>query len=195
MGLTYSEDKHEYKVDGLVIPSVTQIINNIFPISDFISKETLEQAADFGRKVHKATELYDEDKLDIDNLHPSLLPYLNGWIKFKKDFGFQILEIEQKYFHTLYKFAGKIDRVGIIRKDKILSDIKSGIKIKTHALQTAAYGLLYNQGKSKSEQIKKRMSVYLEENDYKIISHENKTDEQVFLSCLTIYNYKKRGNK
>src|SRR4030065_1671243 len=103
-GLVFDKDTHEYKVNGLVIPSVTQIIQgagltNFANVPDFI----LQEKADLGTKGHSATELYDKGTLDKKSLHPILKKYLNSWITFTKDFDFVVEDIEEVYYHPLYK--------------------------------------------------------------------------------------------
>jgi hypothetical protein len=189
--LTFDETKHEYKLNGLIIPSVTKIIGEIFPISDFISKELLEQKADLGKKVHKTIELNDSGNLDVGTLHPLLRKYLDNWIKFKCDYNFTPMDIELQLSHPLYKYAGRVDQVGLIDKDLTVLDIKSGAVQKTHSIQTAAYQSLYEINKCK---VKRRMAVYLSPDNYKIEEHKNKNDISVFHASLTIYNYKKTNN-
>lgn len=193
--LTFDEKKHEYKLDGLVIPSVTQIIKAAGLINlDYVGPQLLKEKADLGKKVHLTTELYDRDSLNINELHPTLKEYLDGWIKFKEDYNFTPTEIELMSAHHLYKFAGRIDRIGFIAKDLTLLDIKSGSKQKSNAIQTAGYALLYDQDKKKTEQIKKRMVVYLLPEGYRVESHTDPNDKNVFLAALTISNFKK-GSK
>lgn len=188
--LSFTEENHEYKFDGIVVPSVTQVIKGAGLVNfDYVSKELLEEKADLGSKVHKTTELYDMGILDLDELHPTLKAYLDGWINFKKDFGFTHTEIETEYYHPKYKFAGRLDRVGMINGKLSIVDIKSGAKHKSHSIQTAAYQLLYDF-KPKKEQIKKRYAVYLSETGYKVEEHTNVTDRNIFLAALTIFNYK-----
>jgi hypothetical protein len=195
MGLSFDETKHIYKSDGLVIPSVTQIMQSSGLVNlEWISQEILDNTSDLGKKVHKTTELLDKGTLDIETLHPTLRNYLNGWIKFRKDFDFIPTEIELQLFHELYKYAGRIDRVGMIGKDLTLLDIKSGTKQKSHAIQTMGYKLLYDQNKKKPEQIKRRLIVYLSEDGYKIEEHKEETDKNIFLAALTITNFL-RNNK
>lgn len=192
LSLTFSEDLHKYTdANGLTIPSVTQIMKTAGLVNlDWIPTEILEQKADLGKKVHSATELYDAGDLDMSELHPTLKAYLNGWIKFRKDFNFDPTEIEMQLLHTVYRFAGRIDRVGFIsNNDLTLLDIKSGTKQKTHAIQTAGYELLYNQNKKGKELIKRRFVVYLSPDGYEVEEHKNKNDKNVFLAALSITNY------
>ena len=194
--LTFNPETHEYKEDGLTIPSVTQILKESGLINfDYLDPGLLAMKADLGTKVHQTTEYEDMGTLDIGSLDPLLEGYLEGWIKFKADFNFIPLEIELQLSHSLYRYAGTIDRTGLVGKDLILLDIKSGTRTRTHSLQTMGYRLLYDQNKKPKEQIKKRLCIYLNEfGQYKV--EENKddiTDKSVFLSALTICNYLRKN--
>ena len=189
--LSFDEDLHKYTdASGLTIPSVTQIMKTAGLVNlDWIPVELLEQKADLGKKVHSTTELYDKGDLDISELHPTLKAYLDGWIKFRKDFNFTSTEIEMQLLHTVYRYAGRIDRVGLMGSDLILLDIKSGTHQKTNAIQTAGYELLYNQNKKGKELIKRRFVVYLSTTGYEVEEHKSKNDKNVFLAALSITNY------
>lgn len=54
---TYNEQEHKGFYKGKLIPSITQLVALLFPMSDNIKKEVLENACDRGTKVHN----------DIDN--------------------------------------------------------------------------------------------------------------------------------
>lgn len=190
MNLTYNDTNHEYKLNGLIIPSVTQVLKGAGLVNlDFVNEDLLAEKADLGKKVHLTTELFDNGTLDIDFLHPTLKAYLDSWIKFKADFNFTPTDIELQLFHKLYRFAGRVDRVGLANGVLTLVDIKSGIHTKTHAIQTAAYTLLYNQDKKKGEQIKKRFTVYVKPEGYKVEENKGANDQNIFLAALTIHNY------
>lgn len=193
MALFFDDATHQYKLDGLIIPSVTQIIKDAGLVNlDWINPGLLAEKADLGTKVHQTTEYYDTDTLNIEELHPILKAYLDGWIKFKEDYKFTPTEIELKLVHSLYKYAGTIDRVGLMNGILTLLDIKSGSKQKSNAIQTAGYTLLYDQDKKKTEQIKKRMVVYLSPEGYKVEPHTDPNDIAIFHACLTICNYKRK---
>ena len=190
--LKFTESDHRYSIGGETVISVTQVIDTL-GLSDFsfVSEDALRIAADRGNKVHKTTELYDRAILNREGLHPTLENYLVSWIKFCRDFNFELLENETMYYHPLYKYAGRIDRIGYCNNKLTLVDIKSGIKTKTQPLQTMAYKMLYDYGKPKAKQIKQRLVVFLSEKGYKIELHEDPSDQSVFLAALTIHNYKK----
>jgi CRISPR/Cas system-associated exonuclease Cas4 (RecB family) len=67
-------------------------------------------------------------------------------------------------------------------------DIKTGSKQKAYSCQTGAYALAYNE--MTGEKIKDRYCVYLDENEYRLEHHTEKLDEMIFLSALSVYQYK-----
>lgn len=195
----FIKENHTYKLDGIVIPSVTQVIKEAGLINlDYVNDEYIKYKADLGEKVHSTTELFDQNNLDEESLHPTLKAYLEGWKKFRTDYEFNPTHIEYEAYHSLYRYAGRIDRVGTIKlnRKKLLAiiDIKTGIIHHSHAIQTAAYMELFNQSRIKSEQAKTRICVYLKENGgYEIKEYKDDNAKNIFLACLTIYNYKKNN--
>lgn len=186
----FNKESHEYKLNGVSIPSVTQIIKTA-GLSDlsYIDKDLLNYKAQVGDAIHLATQYYDNNELDLDSVSDLIKPRFNSYLKFKEDYKPETIGIELQLYHKLYLFAGTIDRIFLIDNKLTLLDIKSGVKEKHHAIQTAGYELLYNQGKKQKEQIKQRMILYLSDNGYKIETNNNKNDKNVFLSALTITNY------
>ena len=193
--LTFEEKTHTYKLDGVKIPSVTQCTKESGLMNlDFVSQDLLAYKADLGNKVHSATEMYDRDNLVIEKLHPTLRGYLDAWIKFRKDTGFTPLITEQKWSHPIYRYGGRVDRIGLFGNDLSQLDIKSGVHHHSYAIQSAGYTELYNYGKPKKEQIKRRFTVYLKEDGtYKLKEHKDPRDIKIFLACLTITNYKRNA--
>ena len=57
--LEYFDDTHEYLVDGVIVPSITQILKSKFGNKYMgISKEVLNRASAKGTEVHEAIERY-----------------------------------------------------------------------------------------------------------------------------------------
>jgi len=57
--LEYFDDTHEYLVDGLLVPSITQILKYKFGNKyDGVSKRVLNKAAEKGTEVHEAIERF-----------------------------------------------------------------------------------------------------------------------------------------
>ena len=182
---------------GRTIPGVNSIIEGA-GLSDFsrANPDVLRRAQDFGKAVHTASHLHDINDLDMGSLDPALKPYLDAWIKWKKDTGFVMESSEQIVYSKIYRYAGTYDRIGRIDGIKTLIDIKTGTTLpKTIALQTAAYMEAYNEGKIREGKIKHRLVVHLLENSPAKIQKQNeRTDFRVFTSCLNIVNWKKINN-
>lgn len=191
MNFTFDEKTHTYRLDGVIIPSVTQITKEAGLIDlTYVKQDILAYKADLGNKVHSTTELYDGNNLNIEKLHPLLRGYLEGWIKFRKECDFVPTSLEQMMFHPLYRYAGRIDRIGTMQGVLTQLDIKSGVHHHSYAIQSGGYAELYNYGKDKKQHIKKRTTLYLKDNGtYSLKEHKEPNDIRIFLAALTITNY------
>ncbi|MEI3508718.1 MAG: hypothetical protein V8R01_06445 [Bacilli bacterium] len=80
--IEFIEEEHIYLIDGVIVPSVTQILNKVFPkkyegVPDYI----LNKKASYGTKVHKLIEII-ETKKPKRPLH--ILKDIMVWTIFKK---------------------------------------------------------------------------------------------------------------
>jgi hypothetical protein len=146
---------------------------------------------DRGTRVHVAVELWDLYGEETNDLEA--LPYLNAWRKFRADKQFTPELVEHAACNENLGFAGVIDRVGNTPEiPAILADIKSGAKEPWHRIQTAAYVMLM-PNPFKLE----RWCVYLRSDETYELEVHPRTDLQadlaVFLSCLTVHNWRKRN--
>jgi len=149
MALEFNPELHEYQLDEVVLPSVTQIIA---PLQDFsgIDPETLKNKADFGKKIHKMCALYNEDRLDESSLSTIQIMYLKQYTLWLEEMKFSTTIIsETPLASKKYGFAGTPDF--FILKDLIV-DIKTRpFNPVTDPIQLAEYDILVqeNYGKSK----------------------------------------------
>ncbi len=197
--ITFNAETHEYFYEGLKIPGVTRTIKDAGLIDlSKIPADILDRAQKFGTAGHKAVELDDQDNLNMESLDPALLPYLEGWRKFKKDTMFAVLSIEEPVFSKRYRYAGTLDRRGLIKARHTIIEIKFGILDPTAAIQLEAYKEAWNEGKPVKEKIKDRLVVQLcQDGTYKLPpeKHYEKSDFSVFLSALTLRNWRRRHGK
>lgn len=57
--LEYDDDTHTYLADGVIVPSVTQVLGVKFGTKyDYVNPEILQRACNYGTAVHKAIENY-----------------------------------------------------------------------------------------------------------------------------------------
>ena len=87
--LEYYEDGHCYLVDGMFLPSITQILKVRFGNKyDGISKAVLDRAAAAGTAVHEAIENYCRYGTESD------LPELRNFKFLQKAYGFTVMKNE-----------------------------------------------------------------------------------------------------
>ena len=195
--LTFDEAAHEYRLNNIVLPSVTQIIQSA-GLVDFskVPADVLQLAQERGTAVHTACELYDRDRLDYTSIDPVVWPYLEAWIKFKQQTRFIILSSET-ILYARYRYAGRLDRIGMMEDTPTIIDIKtSNIISQATGVQTAAYLHAYcEMGLSRIAQKKyKRFAIHLYDNGkYEIEPYDNPQDWPVFLAALQIYHYHRRA--
>ncbi|RJO61083.1 MAG: hypothetical protein C4542_07295 [Dehalococcoidia bacterium] len=183
----FDEASHTYWLGDDKLPGVTSILKAAglleFPHSN-------GSAMLKGTYIHRATELYDRDDLDADSLDAEIKPYLEGWMKFRKDSGFVPELIEAPMFHPHLFYAGTIDRYGVLNGKKVLLDIKSGSPHPAYKVQVAGgyEGLLIGNG----HHIDKFYSLYLKNTGG--YSLQEITDaalcRKTFLCALTLYRWK-----
>lgn len=143
--LEFIEETHTYIYDGVILPSITQILKTKFGKKyNGISKEILNKASQRGTEVHKAIEDYETKGSETE--HKELRNY-----KFlKKQFKFECLQNEIPV--VLFKddkpiAAGRIDLVLKEGNNVGIGDIKrtSNFDKEYVAYQTNLYRLGYQQ--------------------------------------------------
>ena len=84
--LEYIDDTHTYLYDGVVLPSVTQLLKRKFECKyDGIPKSVLQRAAERGTALHKAIEDYEYQGIDVD------LEELQNYKRLKEENGFSVM--------------------------------------------------------------------------------------------------------
>lgn len=186
-GLTFEPGSHIYRMDGIIIPSVTQILA---PLSDFsgVPADVLQAASEFGTAVHRACELHDRRVLEEKTLDPALFPYLNAWKEFCFDFDAQWAMIESAVYHPTLRYCGQLDRFGKLGKDKYVVDIKTTAELyPTVGPQLAAYRMALPEDMRERCM---RMAVQLKaDGTYATRTYVDQNDWPVFASLITLRNW------
>lgn len=143
--LEYIDETHTYLYEGVILPSVTQILSVKFGKKyDNIPKAVLERAAEKGTAVHKAIEDYEQQGIESD------YPELRNYKFLKRVHGFECIdnEVPVVLFRDGRAVAcGRLDLV-LTEGDKVgLGDIKrTSVLDKNHlAYQLNLYRLAYQQ--------------------------------------------------
>ena len=139
--LEYMDDSHTYIFDGIMLPSITQIISDKGKF-EFVSEEVLEEAARKGTLMHKAIE--DYEKYGVENELQELYNY-----KFlKRAVGFSVIESEIPV--VLFKngspvAAGRLDQLIELDGKLGINDLKRTNNFDTQyvACQTTLYAQAY----------------------------------------------------
>jgi hypothetical protein len=190
---TFDEETHIYRLNGVVLPSITQSLCAAGLIDTEFYTDTGRWR---GTQVHTATQLDDEEELDEESLEEvygfalgELLSYLSGWRQFRKDYEFVPTLIEEPMYSATHLYAGRIDRAGEItlngRRKAAVPEIKTGASVGATAEQTAAQVNLLENPPSWS-----RFEVRLFRNGkYKLTEFPARTlgrDFASFLACVTV---------
>ena len=143
--LEYIDETHTYLYDGVVLPSITQLLKVKFGNKyNNIPKETLERAAEQGTAVHKAIEEYEQFGTE------SSLPELRNYKFIKKAYKFECADNEVPV--VLFKdgeavACGRLDLVLTEGEQIGLGDIKrtSALDKNYLAYQLNLYRIAYQQ--------------------------------------------------
>lgn len=191
--LTFDESRHEYKWDGVRVPSVTQILAPLIDYS-MVPPDVLERGRQLGSAVHRMTELHDQDDLDEDSLDPVMIPYLEAWKKFRSETGFEPVTIENKMYHPKHRYCGTSDRTGIVKGKLAVVDIKKMLALgPVIGVQLAAYQSMHIEA---GLAVTNRYALGLRaDGTYRLEPYTAPNDFAVFLSLLTVHNWKARHGK
>ncbi len=191
---TLDPKTHTYTDEKGPLSGVTSLLGDAGLIDFSMIPEAMRgHYMDRGSKVHRATELFDEDDLDYDALDPVLKKYMDGYIKFRMDFlgRCKIIKSEVIVRHPVQRYAGKIDRVCIIDGELAVLDIKSGALQSWVALQTEGYKQAHNA--ENVDKIKARYALSLsKEGKYKLQKYADAGDAAVWLAVVALARWKGR---
>ena len=122
----FDEATHTYTLDGVVIPSVTEICAPI-TCGKYPPVGVVQQAAARGTRVHELCALYDMDALP-DEIESELVGYVKAWAAFCRDYKPVWKHIELPLYgspDTGLPFAGTLDRIGEVDGRTRVVDIKT----------------------------------------------------------------------
>ena len=144
--LEFIEESHTYIYDGMILPSITQILKIKFGNKyNGVSKEVLQRASEKGILVHKAIEDYETLGIDDDNCKE-----LRNYKLLKKKLKFECLENEVPiilFYNNEPIAAGRIDLILKENNSIGIGDIKrtSNFDKNYVAYQTNLYRIGYQQ--------------------------------------------------
>ena len=142
--IEFIENGHIYIKDGIVIPSVSEILSYIFPNKyDGIPKNILEKKANYGETVHLAIQLLEQKKEKIP-LNPYQKASIKQYLQIKKYYNLEVIEQEKIVSYGM-EYAGRLDMVAKVNREICLIDIKTTYELDEEYLswQLSYYELAY----------------------------------------------------
>ncbi len=192
--LTFDEPSHTYRLGGRVIPSVTQLLDKLHSFAG-VPEEVLEAAKERGTYVHRMTEFYDQDELDIPAVPEQYQGYLKGWQAFCAEYAPVWSGIEHRGHSKVFGYAGTMDRKGTLpgrypQFQRWVVDIKTSAQPHpVWGMQTAAY----RQILAEEEQLyalARRGTVQLRpDGTFKFLTWDEPSDLPAFQSLITLSNW------
>lgn len=145
MKIDFNEDKHEYTVGGVHIPSVSEILA---PLNaeryGEINPAVVQQAAERGRAIHEITEQIDYGLEPDEDEAEMVEGYIDAYYQFLFDHEVEWSMVER--IVACYRgvegeppvYCGTIDRFGIVDGKAAVVDIKTYASMTTEAQMTAS---------------------------------------------------------
>lgn len=144
--IEFLENEHLYIKDGIVIPSVSEILHYIFPDKyKNIPKKILERKAEYGTRLHLAIQLLEEQGIETE-LNPNQRASLLQYLELKKEYNVKVLEQELIVSYE-YEYAGRLDMIAYVDGKLCLIDIKTTYELDEEYLswQLSYYELAYGK--------------------------------------------------
>ena len=167
--LEYDDDSHTYLVDGVIVPSVTQVLKVKFGgIYESVAPEVLKRAGERGTAIHKSIEDYCTRGIDLGTkevrhfrflkTHYDLKPILNE---------IPIIVCRDGVPVT----AGRLDMVVDVGEDRAIADIKTTSTLNKEylAYQLNIYRLGVLQCYPELGDISKLYGIHIRDNTRKLV--------------------------
>lgn len=131
--IEFIEKEHIYLVDGVIVPSVTQLLKKLFPCKyKNIPKKILEDKSIYGVELHKFIEIIEKKKpkrplayiKKYYNPNIYQIESLKDYLEIKKKYNIEITDSEKM---VVYKdiYCGTLDLKGTVNDKKAIIDIKT----------------------------------------------------------------------
>ena len=191
--IRFEEEGHQYWIDEVNVPSVTQVVEQLHNFGG-VDPQVLARAAERGVLIHRACEFLARGVLDWSTVDSSILPEVVAFQEWLEVSGFHPILVESVVGSKRYKFAGRLDLVGILKSGLCLIDIKTGGQYPAYSVQTAglAVGLWECLGiEGVLGPRLNRYCLYLKGSTAKMVAHTDVRDPSLFFAALTCSHYRR----
>ncbi len=135
--IDFLEEPHIYLVDGVITPSVSEILHFIFPDKyKGVDRKILNKKAQYGTTIHESIEMYEaniktmtiQEAFDVTILAKELTyiqeASLRQYLKLKNRYNIDVLE-QEMMIQFEKKYAGRFDMIANVKGYLSLCDIKT----------------------------------------------------------------------
>lgn len=178
--LEFLEAEHLYLLDGVIIPSVSEILRFVFPDKyKGIPAEVLSKKAEYGTKVHEAIEVLEKtgEVIELDYIQKASL---EQYLRLKEKYDIAVIE-QEEMIHFEDKYAGRFDMIAYVKGDYSLCDIKTTAELDCEYLswQLSLYAYAYNR-LNIGNHFEKLYAIWLPKKQIgHVVEMQKKTDEEI----------------
>lgn len=190
--IEFNEKDHIYMKNGIVLPSVTQIMQPLYEaVYGKADMNASDNGKSKGKEIHRAIDDYCE--FGMIDISEEYRPYLDNFIRYIDEHQYEIVASEVMLYHPVYNYAGTIDIIVTDKKGEYgLIDNKTGdLQPKLHAVQLQAYTDMWSA--NKMPEIAFKVALGLSDKGYKEHRYDkyDTKAKSVFDACYKIYKYRK----
>lgn len=186
---------HDYSLDGVGIPSVTDIIREAGLLTGLFEGEQARRKAELGTMVHALLAAIDAGEMDAGGFEGMEEEgYIRAWMDFRAATGFTPSLIEHAFHSSLHGsiYAGTCDRTGELNGKRSVVEIKTSCG--THAwwgIQLAGYAM----GLAQDGETLQRLAVRLDASGkWRAVPFDDPADYSCFGAAVCL-NAWKRGKQ
>lgn len=151
--LTFEEEPHIYRLNGVQIPSVSKLME---PLKDKcygrVGPKTLERAANKGTSVHNSIENWL--KFGIEDVPVEHRGYFDAFLAWHEKYKPVMVASEMRVYHKLYEYGATVDFLCLLDEELALVDFKTtyqlmemtcGVQLEAYYQALASHGIHVNR--------------------------------------------------
>ena len=194
--LKFDSENHIYQLDGVIIPSYSQISKDLGLIDySHVRKADLEWKAKVGKAVHTAIFLHNTNELDMDSLDETVSSYFKSWLMFVELYKPTILTqySEKPICSFKWRYGVTPDIVAEVKGILTVIELKTVSQMNPAiAIQTEAQKMAIEE--TYKLKIKQRWGLQLIPGAMpKLAVYEDMSDFATWASAVNLWHYKEKA--
>lgn len=191
--LTFEPSTHTYRLDGAVVPSVTEILRPLYGF-DKIPAGVLKRKRQIGEALDIAIQLDLTEDLVEESVAPEVRGYLEAFRRFRVEQQFVAAAVQSPVYSKTFRFAGTPDAWGSLKGHDAIADWKATYSMHPAvALQTAGYANAGHEMGVLKASVSRYGVQFCEDGRYNLVPYKDKSDWGIFLSFLSCHNWRAKN--